>query len=130
MEIKKNKFYIDDKLNTYFIEDNGTDIVGARIANDKGICRYGNRQSRYRKLDKSFLIQEIEVNKISNISYIGPTFKIEIISIIYDSISLSLLGNNSKNIKSKQNIIQEINDKQKILSGRLYSYKTPIGFLK
>ena len=123
MEIQSNKFYIDDKLNTYFIEDNGIDIVGARISNDKGSCKYGNKQSRYKKLDKSFLIQEIEVNKISNISYIGPTFKVEIISIMYDSKSLTLFGNNGKNVKSKQNIIQEINDKHKILSERLYSYK-------
>lgn len=123
MEIQRHKFYIDDKLNTYFIEDNGIDIVGARIANDKGSCKYENRQSRYRKLDKSFLIQEIEVNKISNISYISPIFKIQIISIMYDSKSLTLLGNNGKNVKSKQNIIQEINDKHKILSGRLYNYK-------
>lgn len=123
MEIQTNKFYIDDKLNTYFIEDNGIDIVGARIANNKGSCRYGNRQSRYRKVDKIFLIQEIEVNKIRKISYIGPTFKIQIISIMYDSKSLTLSGNNVKNVKSKQNIIQEINDKHKILSGRLYNYK-------
>lgn len=123
MEIQTNKFYIDDKLNTYFIEDNGINIVGTRIANDKGSCKNGNRQSRYIQLDTSFLIQEIEVNKISNISYIGPTFKIETISIMYDSKSLSLLGNNVKNVKSKQNIIQEINDKHKILSGMLYNYK-------
>lgn len=125
MEIQRHKFYIDDKLNTYFIEDNGIDIVGARIANDKGSCKYGNRQYRYIKLDKSFLIQEIEVNKISNISYIGTTFKIETISsIMYDSKSLTLFGNNCKNVKLKQYIIQEINDKHKILSERIiYSYK-------
>ena len=62
IEIEKNKFYIDEKLNTLFVEDLGTDIVGARIANDKGKLMFGNQKSIYKKIYKQFLYQEIEVN--------------------------------------------------------------------
>ena len=119
MEIQSNKFYIDDKLNTYFIEDNGIDIVGARIANDKGSCKYGNKKSIYKKIYKQFLYQEIEVNKTSNISYLSPTFRISFVLFKDSSRTLTLLGNDKEKVKLKQNIIKEIDNKHKILMNRI-----------
>lgn len=119
IEIEKNKFYIDEKLNTLFVEDIGKDIVGARIANDKGSCKYGNKKSIYKKIYKQFLYQEIEVNKTSNVSCLSPTFRISFVLFKDSSKSLTLLGNDKEKVKLKQNIIKEINNKHKILMNRI-----------
>lgn len=119
IEIEKNKFYIDEKLNTLFVEDIGKDIVGARIANDKGSCKYGNKKSIYKKIYKQFLYQEIEVNNTNNISCLSPTFKISFVLFKDSSKSLTLLGNDKEKVKLKQNIIKEINNKHKILMNRI-----------
>lgn len=119
IEIEKNKFYIDEKLNTLFVEDIGTDIVGARIANDKGSCKYGNKKSICKKIYKQFLYQEIEVNKTSNVSCLSPTFRISFVLFKDSSKSLTLLGNDKEKVKLKQNIIKEINNKHKILMNRI-----------
>ena len=74
IEIEKNKFYIDEKLNTLFVEDLGTNAIGGRIANDKGKLRFGNKKSIYKKIYKQFLYQEIEVNKNSNINCLDNTY--------------------------------------------------------
>ena len=119
IEIEKNKFYIDEKLNTLFVEDLGTNAIGGRIANDKGKLRFGNKKSIYKKIYKKFLYQEIEANKISNIYYLSPTFKILFILFRDSSRSLTLLGNDKEKVKLKQNIIKEIDNKHKILMNRI-----------
>ena len=119
IEIEKNKFYIDEKLNTLFVEDLGTNAIGGRIANDKGKLRFGNKKSIYKKIYKQFLYQEIEVNNTSNISCLSPTFRTSFVLFKDSSRSLTLLGNDKEKVKLKQNIIKEIDNKHKILMNRI-----------